>query len=140
MSAGEIPGPAGSAEETQARFDRLQARLVPLWKSIQSFNQDPQTMVVVPSMWLDAATLAGADPKFFPLGSKSGCRRLVAEEGGPHPLGREGLKSVDEVASAIALLRSRKPGIRAVIVKLNEGVSGEGNASVDLENLPPPGG
>jgi hypothetical protein len=81
----------------------------------------------------------GADPKFFPLGSKSGCRRLFAEEGVPHPVGIEGLSGFEEVAGAIALLRSRKPSMRAVIVKQNEGVSGEGNAQVDLRGLPEPG-
>ena len=37
-----------------AEFDRLQKKLVPLWKSIERFNQDPQTIVVVPSMSIDA--------------------------------------------------------------------------------------
>ena len=38
----------------RAEFDRLQKKLVPLWKSIERFNQDPQTIVVVPSMSIDA--------------------------------------------------------------------------------------
>src|SRR6476660_8016419 len=37
-----------------AEFDRLQKMLLPLWKSIERFNQDPQTVVVVPSMSIDA--------------------------------------------------------------------------------------
>src|SRR5438309_8606266 len=40
--------------DSQAEFDRLQKKLVPLWKSIEHFNQDPQTIVVVPSMSIDA--------------------------------------------------------------------------------------
>src|SRR5438105_14337246 len=47
------------ATESQDQFDQLQKKLVPLWKSIQSFNQDPQTIVVVPSMSVDL-TGAGA--------------------------------------------------------------------------------
>src|SRR5438876_4313608 len=39
---------------SQSEFDRLQKKLVPLWKSIERFNQDPQTIVVVPSMSIDA--------------------------------------------------------------------------------------
>src|SRR5205085_2095717 len=31
----------------------LQERLVPLWKSIHDLNQDPQTIVVIPSITLD---------------------------------------------------------------------------------------
>src|SRR5207237_5029159 len=37
----------------EAEFDRLQKKLVPLWRSIQSFNQDEQTIVVVPSLTID---------------------------------------------------------------------------------------
>ncbi len=33
----------------------------------------------------------GADPRHFPLGTKSGCRRLFEEEGVPHPMGVENL-------------------------------------------------
>ena len=40
-------------DDVQARFDVLQQKLVPLWRSIQSFNQDEQTIVIVPSMSLD---------------------------------------------------------------------------------------
>ena len=40
--------------ESQDQFDRLQKKLVPLWKSIERFNQDPQTIVIVPSMSIDA--------------------------------------------------------------------------------------
>src|SRR5207244_4550554 len=77
----------------------------------------------------------GADPKFFPLGTKSGSRRIFAEEGVPYPLGVENLSSIDDVAAAISDMRAQKPELRQVLVKLNEGVSGEGNALVDLEGL-----
>src|SRR5437870_674367 len=40
-------------EEAATQFNELQRKLVPLWKSIQSFNQDEQTIVVVPSMTID---------------------------------------------------------------------------------------
>src|SRR5262245_9471805 len=40
-------------EEANAKFAALQTKLVPLWKSIQSFNQDEQTVVIVPSMNID---------------------------------------------------------------------------------------
>ena len=43
-----------SVPDSQNDFDRLQNKLVPLWKSIERFNQDPQTIVVVPSMSIDA--------------------------------------------------------------------------------------
>ena len=81
----------------------------------------------------------GADPKFFPLGTKSGCRRLFAEEGVSHPLGYENLTSISEVTDALRKMRNQRPAIAKAIVKLNEGVAGEGNAVVDLQELPPPG-
>ena len=42
-----------------------------------------------------------ADPKFFALGKKSGCRKIFQEESVPHPLGHENLASKDEVIEAI---------------------------------------
>jgi PGM1 C-terminal domain len=239
---------------SQDQFDELQKKLVPLWKSIERFNQDPQTIVVVPSMSIDAISsgavmqayeerflflllllrqprarliyvtsqtilpsvidyylallpgvipsharqrlflispldlsvrplsdkllerprlmerirslimdpdrahlvpfnttnrekelalrlgipMYGADPKFFPLGTKSGCRAIFMEENVPHPLGVENLGSKEELIEAIAQMRARKPSIKQVLVKLNEGVSGEGNAVIDLTGLPAP--
>jgi hypothetical protein len=78
----------------------------------------------------------GADPKFFPLGTKSGCRKIFLEEEVAHPLGYENVASKDDLIQAITQMRARKPSIKQVLVKLNEGVSGEGNALVDLTGLP----
>ena len=241
--------------DSQAEFDQLQKKLIPLWKSIERLNQDPQTIVVVPSMSIDAIgsgtlmqayeerflflllllrqprarliyvtsqmilpniidyyldllpgvipsharprlfliapldgsarplsdklldrprlierirslimdparahlvpfnttdrekelalrlgiPMYGADPKFFSLGTKSGCRKIFMEENVPHPLGYEDLGSKEEVIKAIAQMRAKKPSIQQVLVKLNEGVSGEGNAIIDLRGLPAPG-
>src|SRR5436189_501500 len=242
--------------DSQDEFDQLQKKLVPLWKSIERLNQDPQTIVVVPSMSIDAISsgavmqayeerylflllllrqprarliyvtsqtilpsiidyyldllpgvipsharqrlfllspldgsvrplsdkllerprlierirslipdpdrahlvpfnttnrekqlalrlgipMYGADPKFFPLGTKSGCRKIFMEEDVAHPLGHENLGSKGDVIEAIMQMRARKPSIKQVLVKLNEGVSGEGNAVVDLTGLPAPAG
>ena len=238
--------------DLQAEFDRLQKKLVPLWKSIERFNQDPQTIVVVPSMSIDAISsgavmqayeerflflllllrqpraqliyvtsqtilpsiieyyldllpgviasharqrlfllspldgsvralsdkllarprlierirslimdpdrahlvpfnttnrekelalrlgipMYGADPKYFSLGTKSGCRKIFTDENVPHPLGHENIGSKEDLIEAIAQMRARKPAIKQVLVKLNEGVSGEGNAVIDLTGLP----
>src|SRR5438105_5353547 len=243
------------ASDSETEFDRLQNKLVPLWKSIERFNQDPQTIVVVPSMSIEAIDsgavmqayeerflflllllrqprarliyvtsqtilpsiidyyldllpgvipsharqrrflrspmdgsvrplsdkllerprlierirslimdpdrahlvpfnttnrekelalrlgipMYGADPKFFSLGTKSGCRKIFMEENVPHHLGHENLGSKEELIEAIVQMRARKPSIKQVLVKLNEGVSGEGNALVDLTGLPSPG-
>ena len=253
----ELPRPALglSEDEAQRRYEALQKKLVPLWKSIQSFNKDEQTIVVVPSLsieidfpgpvlqayeerflflllllrqpnarlvYLTSATIQpnivdyylhllpgviasharkrlflispfdtssrplslkllerprlieqirslildpdrahlvpflttgyerdlalrlgipmyGADPKYCPLGSKTGSRRIFAEEGVQHPLGFEDLWTAGDVVDAIIKMRSQKPSIRQVLVKLNDGVSGLGNTVVDLEDAPNPG-
>src|SRR5262249_44278809 len=44
----------------QERFNALQQKLVPLWRSIQTFNQDEQTIVVVPSLTIDIGAEKGA--------------------------------------------------------------------------------
>ncbi|TCC48709.1 hypothetical protein E0H75_19205 [Kribbella capetownensis] len=80
-----------------------------------------------------------ADPRLAPLGSKSGCRRLFAEIGVPHPLGAENLRTLDDIADALLAMRAERPTMDSAIVKLNEGVSGEGNAVVRLKGLPAPG-
>ena len=242
--------------DSQTEFDRLQKKLVPLWKSIERFNQDAQTIVVVPSMSIDAIDsgaviqayeerflflllllrqprarliyvtsqmilpsiidyyldllpgvipsharqrlfllspmdgsvrplsdkllerprlierirslimdadrahlvpfnttnrekelalrlgipMYGADPKFFPLGTKSGCRRIFMEENVPHPVGQENIGSKEDLLDAIAQTRAKKPSIQQVLVKLNEGVSGAGNAIIDLRGLAPVAG
>jgi hypothetical protein len=241
--------------DSQTEFDQLQKKLVPLWKWIERFNQDPQTIVVVPSMSIDAIDsgaviqayeerflflllllrqprarliyvtsrtilpsiidyyldllpgvipsharqrlflpspmdgsvrplsekllerprlierirslimdpdrahlvpfnttnrekelalrlgipMYGADPKFFPLGTKSGCRKIFMDEDVPYPLGREDIGGGEGLVEAIAQMRMMKPSIRQVMVKLNEGVSGDGNAVIDLTGLPAPG-
>jgi hypothetical protein len=81
----------------------------------------------------------GADPKCFHLGTKTGARRVFAEEGVSHPLGVENLRSADDMVTAIADMRRRKPSITKIVAKLNEGVSGAGNANVDLAGVPAPG-
>lgn len=81
----------------------------------------------------------GADPRLFPLGTKTGCRRLFAEEGVQHPLGYEDLHSMTDVLDALTRLRAHRATTVEALVKLNEGVSGRGNAVVDLRGLPAPG-
>ncbi len=81
----------------------------------------------------------GADPRLGPLGSKTGCRRMFAEAGIPHPLGVENLRTLDDLTAAVVGMRAQRPGMDSAIVKLNEGVSGEGNALVRLGGLPSPG-
>ena len=77
----------------------------------------------------------GSDPRLSALGSKTGCRRLFSEEGVAHPDGAEDLHSADDVVDAVTRLLTDRPGTAEVIVKLNEGAAGNGNARVDLRSL-----
>ena len=61
----------------------------------------------------------------LPHGTKSGCRRLFAEEGVPHPLGYEDIDGLQSLVAGLARLRSERPRVSEAIVKLNEGVSGK---------------
>jgi hypothetical protein len=79
--------------------------------------------------------LYGADPRYLSFGTKSGCRRLFAQAGINHPLGSNNLTGIDEVVSALVQMRAQRPSIKQAVVKLNEGVSGDGNATVDLSDL-----
>jgi hypothetical protein len=83
--------------------------------------------------------LYGADPRFLDFGTKTGCRRLFAQAGVNHPLGFEDVHEPDDVVDGLAAMRAARPGVSEAIVKLNEGVSGRGNALVDLRGLPVPG-
>jgi len=81
----------------------------------------------------------GADPRLAGLGSKTGCRRMFEELGVQCPVGVEDLHTVDDIVAGVQRMRLRRPSLSQAIVKLNEGVSGSGNAMVDLRGLPPSG-
>lgn len=108
---------------------------------------DPRTTHLVPYNTTDlerelalrlGIPMYGADPKFFPLGTKSGSRRLFREEGVAHPIGIENIHTLGELVDAIRDLRARRP-VHQVLVKLDEGVSGAGNALIELSGLAGPG-
>ncbi|MFG1931491.1 peptide ligase PGM1-related protein [Mycobacterium sp. NPDC048908] len=80
----------------------------------------------------------GADPRLEDLGSKTGCRRMFEELGVRCPVGAEDLHTVDDIVAGVQSMRARRPSLHQAIVKLNEGVSGAGNAMVDLSDLPAP--
>jgi hypothetical protein len=81
----------------------------------------------------------GPDSRYAEYGTKSGGRRLFADEGVEHPLGVEYLADLDGLTDALLAMRSRRPALAAVVVKLGDGVSGDGNVVVDLAGLPTAG-
>jgi hypothetical protein len=78
----------------------------------------------------------GPDSRFSAYGTKSGGRRLFAEEGVAHPDGVEDVANVEQLTRALVAMRERRPGLRSVVVKLGDSVAGSGNVIVDLADLP----
>jgi hypothetical protein len=76
----------------------------------------------------------GCDPALGWLGSKTGSRQVFADEDVQHPVGLD-VRSTDDLASALDELRARSPQARAAVLKLDLGVSGLGNAVLDLEGV-----
>jgi hypothetical protein len=79
--------------------------------------------------------LLGTDPALSHWGSKAGSRALFARCGLPHPDGSTLVHQLDDLAEVAAELWERNPQLRRCVVKLNEGISGEGNAPLKLEPL-----
>ena len=69
------------------------------------------------------------DPRLATWGTKSGSRQLFREIGIEHPDGHENIHSAEEVVGALLSLHARHPDIRRALLKLNDGFSGEGNAT-----------
>jgi hypothetical protein len=78
----------------------------------------------------------GCDPGLSYWGSKSGSRKIFKEAQIPTPDGFEDLGDERDLTGALAGLKRQKPHLRRALVKLNEGVSGEGNAVFDYAEAP----
>lgn len=74
----------------------------------------------------------GSSPRLWPLAFKSAGRRLFREAGVPLPVGREDVRSVDDVLAAIAAVRAERPLVGGVVVKLDDSGAGDGNVVLDL--------
>ncbi|MGI9585650.1 MAG: peptide ligase PGM1-related protein [Acidimicrobiia bacterium] len=111
---------------------------------IRALIIDPDHAHMVPFMttWADrelamrlGIPMYGADPKDGSLGTKSEGRRLFSAAGVSHPYGFEDLHTKDDVADAVGKILLDRPGTQRVIVKHNEGVSGMGNAVLDVAGV-----
>jgi hypothetical protein len=107
-------------------------------RRIRGLVGDPEVALILPfCMTSDEMRLAielglpifGGHPALNWLGTKKGSRRVFEEEGVAHPTGLE-VDGRGDLQDAFAELRRR--GARRAVLKLDEGVSGLGNALVDL--------
>ena len=74
----------------------------------------------------------GPRPDLIGWGSKSGGRRIARRAGVPVLDGAEDLYRLEDVETAIEQLRMTRPDMEAVVVKLNNGFSGQGNVVIEL--------
>jgi hypothetical protein len=135
------PEPRALSEKLLSRPDVLEqirrgaAADDPATACILPFNVTPLERRV--SDALDLAVF-GASPGHFALGSKSGSRRMARRAGVDVVAGAEDLASVRAIEEAIADVLDRRPDARAVVLKLNNGFSGQGNAIIEVADLASP--
>ncbi|OKH21598.1 carboxylate-amine ligase [Hydrococcus rivularis NIES-593] len=99
-------------------------------------------MVCFNSTWLEyelslqlGIPLLASSPELLHWGSKSGSREIFAECEIPHPDGSPCVMAVDDLVIEAVRLWERQPQLKRMVVKLNEGFSGEGNAVLDLQPI-----
>ncbi len=79
--------------------------------------------------------LLALNPDLLHWGTKSGSRQIFTECNVPHPDGSELVSNAEDLAEATADLWERQPHLKRIVIKLNQGFSGEGNALLDLTPL-----
>lgn len=82
--------------------------------------------------------LNGVDPELRSWGTKSGGREIFREAGVGMPEGSEGVRTPEDVIRALDELRRRRPDVQRAVVKLNDGFSGEGNATFTFPTVDTP--
>ncbi|MEM9092225.1 MAG: peptide ligase PGM1-related protein [Cyanobacteria bacterium P01_F01_bin.53] len=83
---------------------------------------------------LDVPMLA-VDPDLLYWGTKDGSRQIFTACGIPLPDGSELTNNADDLSEVAAALWERHPELQRIVIKLNEGFSGEGNALFSLAPL-----
>lgn len=80
--------------------------------------------------------LYACDPALAHFGDKSNGREVMREAGVRLADGREHLRDEKDLCNALCELKSENPDMRRMVVKLNEGFSGEGNAMFSFDGCP----
>lgn len=100
-----------------------------------TFNVTPAEQTLARNL---GVPLFGPAPEHALYGSKTGSRRIAKAAGVAVLEGAEDLWSVEEVASSISALRWSRPDVHSMVIKLNNGFSGQGNAIVHLKDIVDP--
>jgi hypothetical protein len=149
-----LPGiPFSHARERLLLFSTYDYSLQPLTQKIldrprllnrikQALRPDRSVMICYNSTPLERdlalkldIPLYALDPDLLYWGTKAGSRQIFAECGLPFPDGSELVFNAEDLAEVAAALWERQPYLLRLVVKLNEGFSGEGNAILDLRAL-----
>jgi hypothetical protein len=77
----------------------------------------------------------GTAPGLRQLAFKSTGRRLFAIAGVPYPLGREDVRTTDDVVDAVQFIRHRRPLLGGVVIKHDDSGAGDGNVVLDLRMM-----
>ncbi len=80
--------------------------------------------------------LYATDPNLVALGTKSGSRKAFRKAGLDIPDGVEDVRDEHDVVGALHEVAQRNLDVNRLLIKLDEGFSGEGNASLDIRGAP----
>lgn len=112
--------------------DRIRKAVRPMQAYMTCFNstsieRDLSVQLGIP--------LLAVDPDLLYWGTKSGSRQIFAECKVPHPDGSPLAHTIEDLAVATSELWERQPDLKRIVIKLNEGFSGQGNALLDLRPI-----
>ena len=113
-------------------LERLRKALDPQRAYMTCYNSTPWERDLSLALGLPLLAL---DPDLLHWGTKSGSREIFKRCGIPHPIGSELVFDPADLATAVATVWEQDPNLGRMVIKLNEGFSGEGNALLDLRRL-----
>lgn len=113
-------------------LQKIRKRLDPEHAYMVCFNSTPLERELALKL---EVPLFALDPELLYWGTKSGSRQIFKECGVPHPEGSELVHSADDLAEVTADLWEQQPQLKRIVIKLNQGFSGEGNALLNLSAL-----
>jgi D-alanine-D-alanine ligase-like ATP-grasp enzyme len=143
LDTAEARGRFRAVSLVDGRNEPLTCKLLARPGAIQRIRKlvgDPELAIVLPFCSTEherrlatalGLPLYGADPALNWLGTKKGSRRVFAEEDVRHPPGIE-VDGADDLPAALREIARLSPGARRAVVKLDQGVSGLGNALVPV--------
>jgi len=77
----------------------------------------------------------GTAPELRPLAFKGAGRRLFASVGVPAPLGREDVRTTEDVVDAVRWIGRQRPLLGGVVIKHDDSGAGDGNVVLDLRPM-----